>query len=367
MSSRVTPTPTGSNQVASGQSVLLISRQGGGLWKRSASQINQQLALSQNIAALADVSCTSELRVRNPLGVTVREFKRRLRMERPSTVVVLDPLSMGGVGPLGLFKAFRLGRLVKRFGSRAVVVAWDVADPQQSVITRFVARGNLDRVLALGSLPTAVDFMGLRLPASGPAPEVVLGPMEFHLLSTASPSLASRSFDVFVPACGDPDRDVYVAAFVRECVALGLKVFQPSTMELYEDYIDALRDCRAVFVVNGLRSGFLRFRHMRDFPSRTHLVGRNAEGIVAGCLLLTQGCPELSALVGAEARLTWSSAEDAAHALATALNDPAAMQAQVDAARGCLAERVRNQPTLQEIWPSHGPSDGPVSSERRTP
>ena len=298
---------------------LLIGRGSSSDLRRSASQEHQQAALFENLVRVFHASHAEIFYVAAPVAARPSELREAVLLARPDVVVIADLVGVGGIGPLGLFRARRFGNWLKQAGLHVIAISWDSADFQAALITRMLCRTQSDTVLALGSGSSELAFMGVRARVIGPLPELAVSLDDFDTEEYHSP-WAERPFDVCIPPWGDPDRDLLVGEFLAEAETLGLRVKQLSRVETFQSYLKILGACRAVFVVNAIRSDFFRFRGSFDFPSRHHLVGRNLEAFLANCILLTQDCLWAKDLPQCGI-LTWQTPADGARQLARALDE----------------------------------------------
>lgn len=326
--------------------LLVLRRDSGGIWTRSASHAYQQDALISNLTETGKFEHVTVVGTLGKHTISVRRLKRDLIETKANCLVVLDPLSIGGVGLLGIAKAYQLGRYLSKRSIPAVVVSWDALDPQQAVVTRLLTRVGGSSALGLGSGPDVLNFMGVTCASVGPAPETAI--FETDLECARKRNLKPRLFDVYVPAPGDPDRDPLVAEFTASCAERNITVLQGSNNASYDEYLNMLSECKAVFIVNAVRRNFIRFSRMEGAPSKHHLVGRNSEAVMAGCIPLSQACPELAKSFPDCSPFSWSSPTEAARILQDALGAAYLSQERVDTAWRRLSMRVHEQPSISK-------------------
>lgn len=324
--------------------LLVLRRDSGGVWTRSASHAYQQDALISNLTETGKFGHVTVVGTLGRHTVSIRRLKHDLIETKANCLLVLDPLSIGGVGLLGLAKAHRLGRYLSKRSIPAVVVSWDALDPQQAMVTRFLTRVGGSSALGLGSGPDVLSFMGVKCASAGPAPEAAIIRTDFE--SAPKRNLQPRPFDVYVPAPGDPDRDPLVAEFTASCAERNLTVLHGSNNASYDEYLNMLSECKAVFIVNAVRRDFLRFSRLKGTPSKHHLVGRNSEAVMAGCIPLSQTCPELASTFPDCSPFSWTSPTEAASILKDALGAADLSQERVDTSRRRLSKRVHEQPGI---------------------
>lgn len=326
--------------------VLVVEREEESGWRRSGSHGVQQRAIVANVLSALPGTHPVMLSAGRSLTIRISDLKAAVEAGQVHVALILDPLSVGGVGLIGLAKAHRVGSLLAHHRVPVIVVSWDALDPQQAAITRLLSRPGRSIALSLGSDPVVCRFMAFPPIVIGPVPEVALGQDEIQVMRT-SPPLGQRRFDVYVPSVGDQGRDLVVKRFVEACKRHGLTVRSGLPAEDFSDYVGALTECRAAFVVNRIRSSFSRFSAMRAVPTKHHLVGRNAEALVAGCVLLAESCRELQALGPLESVIEWSDPEVAAAALCKALTDVPRWSAAVERDQQRVQHLITEQARLR--------------------
>lgn len=328
-------------------SILVLMRGTGGQWRRAASHSTQQEAMLAHLT-----ECMPGMQIVPHVfdgGWTMghKELLRLVDSQAADALAILDPLTVSGAGPGGLRNVRGLARGLGARGVPVIGVSWDAADPQQAAAAALLSRATRFLGLSLGSRPESLAYMGAGGDWYGPMPEFAVSESQMGIWGEVH-AWSERTFDVYVPEPGRPARDRIVERFMTEASRLSLRVKRGAPGQPFGEYVQALSDARASFVVNAIEPSFFRFRDMASFPGKHHIVGRNAEAILAGALLLSQSCPELDAFGETAHAFSWTEPERAAQNLADALFNPTTAERAAAALRLQFMGRVSTQPVLRE-------------------
>lgn len=306
---------------------------------------SQELRLAENIQRLG-----ADIRWRHPrlpemAIASPRQVGHWLDRWDPQLVVFTHPGLFTGVSPAGLVRVWRLWKRFRLNGVRTLIVWWDAVDEQFAAATSLTG-GSDTAILALGSTSATVRAMGVAAASFGPALEAVLVPEDIAALSLPG-EWRERPFDAFVPLLRHPDGEDQTRRFLLRARELGMAVRTNEGIASWAEYLAALRSCRFSLVSNTIRENYIRY--LKDDPtiSRYHVVGRNFDSVVAGCVLVSQDCAEIRSIFSAgQECLVWSSPEEAAGFIHSTLMSAAAGEAMRSRAHARVRRLVDDQPGL---------------------
>lgn len=328
--------------------LLVLARTTRNPWGGSRGLTHQTRALVDHVRQHSRGRQVYVIEVGTSFAVSYKVLFRTLKELACGTLVVTDPRLCGGLGPRGVFRAWRIGRGLSRLGIDCLVVSWDVYDPQHALITNCLTRGD-GNILLLASPPDTANCMRIRGRALGPAPEAVVALTEIDSPGGLS-EWERRQYDVFVAPLGRGERDQLTLKIAQACTNAGLTILQPPSWVEFSGYRSLLKTCRVVVVSNEVHPDYVRF-HSRDCVGPAfHFVGRNFEAIASGALLVTQDCREarmaLKPLEGQLEQLFWSDPSQIGSIVRGALRDSPASQVRREAAYSSLRQLTQAQSPL---------------------